>query len=468
MKKAIFNQNTMDNHNKKIPSIGTPINKHSKNVFNKATRFLSQTKVIISVLAATSLGFCSLVWAGSVPGGDAIMDAKILMMENKILAEIKNTSSKMVALGFSSMSAFNQAMYQFDQNLLNTMNANTAATTVNQSLSSSGTTQTTQYIHSILQNIPDSFVSTGLATINASAIENQIKKQNALINNLTLGVPGSDTLYINQPDIISAGYGSFSPVTSKYYRSDVDYSIGPPQLNNDNYFSISSILEPSTYTPAQINAAQAYLAYLTQSYNNPASSLKLADLKGYINSLKSKDQSAALYKFISSSQYQSYQLALRSYMANKSIAINNFEHLMAERTPSKTKVSGIYDAKGNAIANPSPLQVAQYQANNRINNPAWIKSLQKMSSTSLQREIAVELAQLIQQNQQAHNDRERVLTTLSAMQLQESQASNMVLNTSAQQVNQEISGLGQDNQDNQTSDNNMSKYTQEITKKSKK
>ena len=437
-------------------------------------RLILKKHIILPVLAAASFGLSSLALADNVNNTNpSYTGSNIVIPSNNnnsvnssgIINAIEDVGNKMVALGFAGMTAFDQAMYQFDQNLVNIVNANTAASTVEQDTSSTSVTNTNNYIQSSLQDIPNSFLSTAEGAINADTITDQIKNQNVLVNNLTLGVPGSDTLYINDPTALSSGYGSLSPAISNYYNTNIAYKIGPPPINDDNYFSISSLLGPSVYTSSDLNAANAYMAYLTQSYNNPASMLNLSDLKSYVNGLKPRRQPAALYKFLSSSQYQDYQLALRSYTANKSVAINNFEHLIAERTPSKTAVSGIYDNQGNEISKPSPLQVEQYQANNRIDNPTWLQSLQSMSSTSLQREIAVELAQVIKQNQQAHMDRERILTTLSAMQLQGSQASAMTLNTLAQQVNQQISSLTGKHNNNR---NNTAQETQKAKEASQK
>ncbi len=407
---------------------------------NNAKKF-----IFLPVLAAASLGMSTLAladngtnnnttYAAPTPGGNPVETAAII-------SAIKDIGNKMVALGFAGMSAFDQAMYQYDKNLLNTLNANTAGLTVAQNTPTAGT-QTNNYIQQSFQAIPNGMLSTAEGAINASKVTNEIKAQNALVNNLTLGVPASDSLYINNPLAMVGAYNT-TYALQNFYNSSTAYTVGPTTINDDSYFNISSITSPNAYTSTQQTAANTYMAYLTQSYNSAAGSLDLADLKSYLNSLPAPSQPQALYNFVSSSQYQNYQLTMRSMMANKSIAINNFESLIAERTPSKTAVQGITTPDGQTtIAKPSPLQVEQYQALHRVDNPAWIESLQNQSSTTLQREIAVELAQIIKQNYQAHLDREHILTTMSALQLSSSQASTMAMNTLAQQVNDEIKGLG--------------------------
>lgn len=410
---------------------------------NNAKKF-----IFLPVLAAASLGMSTLAladngtnnnnnttYAAPTPPGDNSGEV------TEIIDAIKDIGNKMVGLGFAGMSAFDQAMYQYDQNLLNTLNANTAGLTVAQNTPTAGT-QTNTYIQQNFQNIPNGMLSTAEGAINASSVTSEIQAQNALVNNLTLGVPASDSLYINNPLAMVGAYNA-SYALQNFYNSSTAYTVGPTTINDDSYFNIASITAPDAYTSTQQTAANTYIAYLTQSYNNAAGVLDLADLKSYLNSLPAPSQPQALYNFVSSSQYQNYQLTMRSMMANKSIAINNFESLIAERTPSKTAVQGITTPDGQTtISKPSPLQVEQYQALHRVDNPTWIESLQNQSSTTLQREIAVELAQIIKQNYQAHLDNEHILTTMSALQLSSSQGSSMALNTLAQQVNDKIKNLG--------------------------
>lgn len=413
-------------------------------------RMKSKKTLILPVLAAASLSVSTLAPASNPPSPPNNNGSN-----SGITNALKDVGNKIVALGFAGMTAYDQAMYQFDQNLLNTLNANTANNTVTQNTPSSAT-GTNNFIKQSFQNIPDSVLSTGEMAINGKAVMNNIRNQKNLINNLTLGVPASDTLYINNPITLASSYGNTSFNIEKYYGSSQKYTIGPPPMNENNYFSVSSLLEPTAFTPSEANAANAYMIYLTKSYNNPASNLKLSKLKTYLNNLSAAKRPQALYNFISSSEYKKYQLAVRSNMAMKSIAINNFEHLIAERTPSKTAVQGITTPDGSqVITHPSPMQVEQYQALHREANPAWIQSLQSQSSTTLQREIAVELAQIIKQNYQAHQDRERIITALSAMQLEGSAAGQMQMQIIAQQLNQQISSLGGGN--SSSSDSSSSK-----------
>ncbi|MCB1827476.1 MAG: hypothetical protein KDH94_03540 [Coxiellaceae bacterium] len=416
--------------------------------------------ILLPALAAAGLGISTMALANNTVTNQPTTYAPAAsdpIATAGIISAVNNLSKKVVALGFAGMTAFDQAMYQYDSNLLDTLNANNAGVAVDTANAQEAGTQTDSYIAQTFGNIPANALSTGSTDVNSQAISDALSAQTNLVNNLTLGVPASDTIYINNyTSAISANEITHNEIQN-FYNSSTPYTDAFTKLNDDSYFSVASLLEPSAYSQSTQASVNAYMDYLTKSYENPAAAINYNDLKSYLNSNKSK-AAQNLYNFLKSSQYQNFQLALRSNMAAKSIAIYNLNKLRAERTPSKETVSGIYTPDGKtAISNPSPLQVEQYQDLHRVEDPAWIASLQQQSSTTLQREIAVELAQIIKQNYQSHMDNERMLATLSAIELQGTQGNSMIMNTLAQQVNQEINDLqnnGKGNNNNNSSNGN--------------
>lgn len=401
----------------------------------KNTRY--KNYLLLPALAVSSLSLCSFAQADPI----GLDSGAIIKAIKDVQASVDDNGKKTVALGFAGVTAYEQAMYQYNENLLTSNEANQSAKTV-ESSASDGKKQTEAFIKQNLQRVANAYLSTASGAIDADQINQQIKKQIAFVNNLTLGVPASDTLYANSPNAMYSGFGSFNPSISTYLNSDKSYTIGKPPINRDNYFSFASLITPNAYSENETNAAKAFVDYLTKSYSDPSSDIDMTAFRTYVNSLPSKIQAAALYNFISSTPYKAFQLALRSYLANQSVAENNLQKLMSERTPSKDKVKGIYDENGKEISNPSPLQVEQYQANHRVDDPKWIKGLQKMSAANVQREVAVELAQMLKQNEQAHLDRERILATLTAIQLQQNQQTNSTdMQIKVGAVNAEIQGL---------------------------
>ncbi len=401
-------------------------------------------KVILSIIAIAGLALSSITLAGTAASSKVSFTASPPTngggSDNScFIAAIKTVGNKMVALAFSGATVIDNAIFQYDPNLLTILNANTAATTISAAKAKSAGTATNAFVQDQFQSIPNQILPTNEGMMNAKIIQDQRNKQSKVISSLTTDVPASDTLYSNNPLVIQSQYTNGS-----------NYYIGPPNINDDSYFNFSTLFSPKAYTTDEQTAVNDYIQYLTQSYNTPSTALNLSILESDLNAMKPKDQYNTLYNIISGQSklgaaYQQYQLAMRSNMASESIALSNLNYLIAERAPSKTKVSGIADSQGKAISKPSSLQVKAYQANNRIDNPDWIKGLQKQSSATLQRETVVLLAQIAHQNYQAHLDRERIIASLSAMELQGNAANQILLITKAQAVNTAIGELGKSN-----------------------
>ena len=122
------------------------------------------------------------------------------------------------------------------------------------------------------------------------------------------------------------------------------------------------------------------------------------------------------------------------------VALSNLNYLMAERIAIKglaTKTGVPHNPqlpKGYA----SPLEVENYIANERLNNPAWVKAMQTASPAAVNREQLMILAEIESELQRNHLDHERLLATLSIIALQSSQLSQMTLINQAQKVNHVI------------------------------
>jgi intracellular multiplication protein IcmX len=83
----------------------------------------------------------------------------------------------------------------------------------------------------------------------------------------------------------------------------------------------------------------------------------------------------------------------------------------------------------------SPLEVENYIANERLNNPQWFQEMKTASPATVQREQVLILAEIESALQRNHLDNERLLATLSIMALQSSQTGQLMLKNQAQNVN---------------------------------
>lgn len=261
----------------------------------------------------------------------------------------------------------------------------------------------------------------------------QYNEENKL-SNLINGNNGvaSDTLYMSDTQINDAKNVSG-------IRSTIKKPSNTQQ--NDNNFNFAALFEPTAYslktgnngqeqTNSTLQAAKNYIVYAAQSTKNLADGLDLASLK---------TDPHALASFKTDKNYLSFAMTIRTLVAIRSITIDTLEYLIAERTPHKDW--------GKAIGNPnqdgtaSPLQVEAYQANHRIQDPNWYKSIMTDAPITLQRTIAIELAEIEHQNYQAHLDRERILAALTASNLQTNSTASTGLQVQISTLNKDIQNL---------------------------
>ncbi len=125
-----------------------------------------------------------------------------------------------------------------------------------------------------------------------------------------------------------------------------------------------------------------------------------------------------------------YLSALRNYAALASVGISNFNYMLAQREVPK----GDADSK-------SQVQLQQEMATRRFGDgktkSAWRKRMETASPVVLQREMLYLLADMNYQLHQNHLQQERILATMSAMQLQQLET------TSRSQIESLAANVGQ-------------------------
>jgi len=131
---------------------------------------------------------------------------------------------------------------------------------------------------------------------------------------------------------------------------------------------------------------------------------------------------------LSNSQVQAYLMQVRTLAALRSMALSNFNFLAQERAvvPKLGSDAGMIvipkspdecSKKPTPVADASQLQLDKYMLDRRLNNPCWYANMNAASPAALQREtlfVLVELQRQLFETQMLH---ERVLATLSTMQM---------------------------------------------------
>lgn len=339
-----------------------------------------------------------------------------------LTAAIRQLGNEVKALATASAKTANTMMYQVDNYLFSASQANSHANSIAAQARDNGANLTQTQVTGNLLQFPEEVVNPN--QLDDPKLAARINNKKQLIPNLTAKTPASDTLYIsNKADALASIYG-----------------VAKPKTTYDNYFNFDSLITPAAYDTKQQKAAHAYVQYAAQQYKSLANGINFTKLKSELNNLSPAKRAQKLQSFINNPIYQKYQLTIRSLLASKSVALSNLNYLMAERIAIKglaTKTGVPHNPqlpKGYA----SPLEVENYIANERLNNPAWVKAMQTASPAAVNREQLMILAEIESELQRNHLDHERLLATLSIIALQSSQLSQMTLINQAQKVNHVI------------------------------
>jgi intracellular multiplication protein IcmX len=413
-----------------------------------------KNKKISSLLAATIAGvtLCPLAFADSPPPTPAPAPDN-----GAVIAAINALSNKMEALALAGIKTVNNTVYQMDQGLMNSLQYDNTNTSVNSTMNTHAQHATEKDIQNGLTQFSDQALTYTTQTPDVTTVAARIQKRANQTDDLTVNAPASDTLYSDVMGIDA-------------YATN-GYTLSKPSVLHDDYFNFGTLINPEAYTTDQKQAVNHYLDYLTQDYQSLTDGIDFTTLVNTLNNYKTQPQQLAqmLQNFRNSDSYKKYQLSVRTLLASRSVSLTNFNKLIAERSPLETTtpddnlatISIALGVKPQTVTAPdpqdaghnitkyvyaSPLQVENYLANHRLNDPQWSQNIASASATTLQRETVVLLAEMQSQMYQHHLDEERILATLSVMQLQSSNNDQMMLKAQVNDLNQTIKSLTNANQ----------------------
>ncbi len=368
----------------------------------------------ISILTASAL-FISASQAFATPDPAEAAEA------SAIVKAIQQVGNQITALSIANKKSQSALLFQKDNSLQPAADANlsfdaqssTQQAPFMEEVKNLNKKFTTTQITNTLAKFPKSIVninqladlpnliSPSESSDNSNILLSQQKNPPSILTQLTTDIPASDTLYLDNQD--------------------------KPTKTYNSYFNFDSLYAPNGYTPTQYKSAKNYITYVTEQYDSPAASINFQQLKSNLNS--SKDKKTALKNFVTDPTYQKYQLSTRSALAAKSVNLYNLTKLFVERTPvdGLGKAAGLPNIPGLQAGAASPLQVENYIANHRVNNPDWFKQMETASPAVVQREQVVILAEIESELQRNHLDSERLLATLSVMALQSNQSTERLL-----------------------------------------
>ena len=393
----------------------------------------TQLTLLTLTLAMSSAAFAD----GPAPSAAEVSMLNQLKSLNTNVQVVGNRLQAAAEANARSKASTGGTNFNFDQSKA----ANVAAMEAKQSNAKLTAQNTLNDIIQQLQPLSDNLLQTKVNGVTDQSVAKRLQADLNQKTHLSLNLSASDSVYANDPSIVQL---------SSLFRDDLpDRGFAQPtsNQNRDNYLDFNSLIEPTAYAPNSdaVQAAQTFLTFMTAGYNNPGDQI---DYQAFQSKLKqagsnAKDKASLYAQLMNDDKYKAFQLSTRTLTAQRSVAVNNFQQMMAERTVLKGlgKQAGLVDANGKPVDDASALQVQKYIATHRVNDPNWFSKVQSASPAAVQRETLVVLAEMEAQNYQAHLDRERMIATLSAMAAQNSALTANMSAAQARDLNQDINNF---------------------------
>lgn len=259
----------------------------------------------------------------------------------------------------------------------------------------------------------------------------------------------ADQLLQSSPEIFAPNIVLTPQPTSKPTEAEQQSAL--------NSLSFDSIFTPTTYTNLPVGnntsnsnnqvdqkaVANTFIQYVT-GLANP---MPTANFEGTVLPKDGSYSSIPQYlvDLQKNPELRDYIMTLRTYAAQLSVGISNFYYLYNERMPIQdpqvlqkalalTKQPG--PQGGQANTGPlSPLQVQEILATRRVDDPKWYIAMQNAVPSTLLREMLFQLVEIPPMLLQLHLDLERVLATLSAMEIEQANNSTLLLQQKRDKAN---------------------------------
>lgn len=270
----------------------------------------------------------------------------------------------------------------------------------------------------------------GLAAL--SGVQANIDPSAAETGNAKPIYPANDTLFLDN-------LSNIDPYTEGLYGSPAPYYVSKPKEANNSMLNFAALITPNAYNDNQLQDARNYIKFATQDTVNlfPSSSNNgTGGLYGItfdfdkITQLQTKDQGRALFALKQDPNFQRFKFNLRTQLALRSVSTSVLNQFVAERQ----KIAGLGTKAGLKTPDPkdpskmvdvkdaSPLQVAAYIANHRVQSKSWFNTVQNASPATIQRDTLIVLAEIEHQNFVARMQREKLLALLATMNISNEQA----------------------------------------------
>ena len=184
---------------------------------------------------------------------------------------------------------------------------------------------------------------------------------------------------------------------------------------NEKMLNFATLITPSTYQTPATGAATSSTSFLQSTGNKPGQDALnfITFLAEMTTPLKAYTPREWLAVKKDKATMQRYLLNLRSYAALMSVGLNNLLHIFQQRVP----VNGLGTKAGMSQANVSPRALEKYMANYRLDK-SWHQRMEKETPFAVQKQMLFLLAEMNQQLFKERQQNERIIATLSTLQLE--------------------------------------------------
>lgn len=373
---------------------------------------------------------------------------------HSIVTAIQQLGNQMESLTKAGVRSVNELAYKLDQSFSMSMALNIKQSDIQNDTRTRTQLESSQAIKRALQP----FAAATLTYTNKSQPEVQKVNQETSDNQDNIqrlqNVDASDSIYS-----LVQGMELSSYWTKK--------NLGIPG-RNDDAFNFAALIEPEAYTPEQAINSANFIGYATRQYQSYADGLNLSALRNALMQYQKqgvKTLAQQIDQFRNNSAYKNYQLTVRTMTASRSVTTDILTSLASERKPilkteadpqldAISRVIGVTpdtvsvkNANGDSVTMyryASPMQIAKFRANYRLNNSQWYQEVAGDSAENLQRKSVILLAEISSQLYQTHLDNEKILGALAMMNLQSTDSAGLMLKTQINDVNAAISSFVSD------------------------
>ncbi len=271
-----------------------------------------------------------------------------------------------------------------------------------------------------LLGTPDvSFCRPGGSNLSKEDLDNcTLIYRNKILNNLIGTIPDTNAKEADAFFGVNFIQGFLSQLNSNSLIAPLRYTSEATTSTNDNTSSVNDGIK----APSQASQAANFIRYASGTIIPPTlvdyNTYKIVYNQAMLDTKVNSDSASIKIKMDAQNTLNTYFAKLRIYAARTSVGASNLYYILAKRMTQQLKS----DQGGDKAEKLSQAEIEYNMATHRLTDSKWLQGINSASTTTVQKEIAVLLAEINYQMYLNRQQEERMLLTQSIMQLQSAAA----------------------------------------------